>query len=270
MKNKNGAVCVLFNPNVREFMINFNHYKPFFDELVVVDNSDVFNHDLARQLALMKNVTYISLGKNKGIGYAQNLGVLHLATSIDKICFFDQDSWTSVKDLEKLFSLLSANQTYSMLALSTDGLQSKRTNIKNVDEVISSGSIVLRTVFEKLGGFDESLFIDFVDYEFCWRMRASGYRIGIVSGTQLHHQTNSQQVLKHTKSAPFRNYYVFRNAILLIKQKLVFNRSSYVVGLLLKRAVFEIVFNDNRKSRIHFIMRGIVDGVKGRCGELVG
>lgn len=270
MQNKSGAVCVVFNPVVDEYIDNLKHYVSFFDELIVVDNSNNINHTLMQRLSVFENVSYIPLEKNKGIGYAQNIGINHLSKSIDKICFFDQDSWVSEENLNKVTALLSIESTYGLLALSTkESSQIEDNKIVEVDEVISSGSVILREVFEKLGRFDEELFIDFVDYEFCWRMRKAGYHLGIVTGTELVHQTNSSQVYKHTISSPFRNYYAFRNAIILLKQRRVFNRKSYVVSLLIKRVVFEIVFNSKRWSRIRFINRGICDGIKGKGGELI-
>lgn len=270
MQNKNGAVCVVYNPIVEDYIDNLKHYVSFFDELVVVDNSNDINHTLTQELGVFKNVSYVPLRKNEGIGYAQNIGISHLSDFIDKICFFDQDSWVSKEDLEKVTTFLSVGPTYGLLALSTEEtIQVEENKIIEVNEVISSGSIILREVFEQLGKFDEDLFIDFVDYEFCWRMRKAGYRIGIVAGTQLVHQVNSAQVHKHTISAPFRNYYSFRNAIILLKQRRVFKRKTYVINLLIKRVVFEIFFNSKRLSRVRFICRGISDGIREKGGELI-
>lgn len=270
MQNRNGAICVVFNPIVEDFLDNLKRYAPFFQELIVIDNSNHINYDLLHQLIPIENVTYVPLEKNEGIGRAQNIAMGYLSNFIDKICFFDQDSWASEEDLNEVTTLLSMHSTYGLLALSTEySLHLDKSRIIEVDEVISSGSIILREVFEHLGGFDEDLFIDFVDYEFCWRMRKAGYRIGIVAGTQLTHQVNSPQIYKHTISAPFRDYYVFRNAIVLLKQNRVFNRSNYVVGLLIKRIVFEFVFNRKKIKRMGFINRGIYDGIKGKDGELI-
>ena len=272
MQNRNVAVCVVYKPNVSQLIKTIKHYDSFFDELVIVDNSGGNNIELTEQVKLIRNVTYIPLHANKGIGKAQNIGLAALSDQIATVCFFDQDSWASEKDLQTLFTLFSvkAKENYGMLALSVHQSSEKEVKVDDVDEVISSGSAVLKSVFDKLGGFDENLFIDFVDYEFCWRMRSSGYRIGVIEGTHLHHQIDSETIHNHTRSAPFRNYYVFRNAILLLKQNRVFTRKGYILGLMAKRVAFELLFNNNRMKRVRFIVKGINDGLKGKNGEMLG
>lgn len=90
-------------------------------------------------------------------------------------------------------------------------------------------------------------------------MRSSGTRIGVIVRTHLHHQIASETNYNHTRSAPFRNYYVFRNAIYLLCQNRVLLRMRYILGQLANAVAFELLFNNNRKHAVRFIVMRIND-----------
>ena len=53
MQNRNGAVCVVYKPNVSQLIKTIKHYDSFFDELVIVDNSGGNNIELTEQVKLI-------------------------------------------------------------------------------------------------------------------------------------------------------------------------------------------------------------------------
>lgn len=268
MSEKVGAICVVYNPDIKGLIQNIDKYAIFFEQLVVIDNSEQVNSELSEGLHKLDNVQYVALNANRGIGYAQNIGIKRLSTNITQVAFFDQDSWTTPSDLNVLSTILQSKKDYALVNLSTDKFRTDEPKLVDVTETISSGSLVRRSVFEQVGYFDEDLFIDFIDYEFCWRVLRNGYKVGVVQGIQLHHQVDSKNNHNHTVSAPFRNYYVFRNGLLLMKQRRVYNW-LYVSELLFKRLGYELLFNHNRVIRLKYIFKGIVDAVKGKEGQLI-
>ena len=66
------GVVVLYNPE-NEILDNINKYRSFLDHLYVVDNSNQVNEELVKKVQEYKNVKYIPLNGNKGIGKALNV-----------------------------------------------------------------------------------------------------------------------------------------------------------------------------------------------------
>ncbi len=95
-----------------------------------------------------------------------------------------------------------------------------------VDLAISSGMLIDISVFEQLGGFDESLFIDLVDTEFCLFARRQGRHILAAPSARLRHELGSP-TRRHlpgglpvfpTHHSAMRHYYISRNRIVLSRR----------------------------------------------------
>ncbi len=92
-----------------------------------------------------------------------------------------------------------------------------------VDLAISSGMLIDVARFLELGGFDESLFIDLVDTEFCLRLRQHGYRViaqpaarlSHALGAPTHHRLLGRFSVFPTHHSAFRHYHLARNRIIL-------------------------------------------------------
>lgn len=91
--------------------------------------------------------------------------------------------------------------------------------------VISSGSLVRAEVPRSIGGMSEELFIDYVDYDFCLRAKAAGFRI-LVSGNaclwhrlgfKRDHQALGMRVTTSNHAAP-RRYTIFRNRMFILRR----------------------------------------------------
>lgn len=62
----------------------------------------------------------------------------------------------------------------------------------DADWVIGTGFIVRRTLYEELGGMDESYFLYMEDVDLCVRVWQSGYRVACVPGARLMHDHQRQ------------------------------------------------------------------------------
>ena len=88
------------------------------------------------------------------------------------------------------------------------------------DFLISSGSLIALEVFAAVGEFDELLFIDSVDLEWCCRARARQFTLYGVCAALLDHRLGDHRrhLLSGTEMvvhSPQRIYYMTRNRILL-------------------------------------------------------
>jgi rhamnosyltransferase len=91
------------------------------------------------------------------------------------------------------------------------------------DFLISSGSLISLECFAKIGEFDESLFIDSVDLEWCCRARARHFALYGVCAAQLDHQLGDERrvflrAIKLVVHSPERIYYMTRNRLLLYQR----------------------------------------------------
>ncbi len=66
-------------------------------------------------------------------------------------------------------------------------------SIVPVKRVITSGALVRLDVWRETGGFDERIFVDWADYEFCANVRAHGYRIVRDMRTMILHEMGRRE-----------------------------------------------------------------------------
>ena len=90
------------------------------------------------------------------------------------------------------------------------------------DFLITSGCLVPLAAYEAVGAFDENLFVDFIDMEWCFRAQALGYKsYGICSAVMPHElgigvggSAFGMTVLDYS---PVRRYYFARNTIRVLR-----------------------------------------------------
>ena len=143
-----------------------------------------------------------------------------------------------------------------------------------IDECITSGSLLNIKAWNKIGGFDENLFIDGVDFDICYRLKKNGYKILCIQSVVLLHELGHIEyhrflfwrVLVKNHSA-FRKYYIARNIIYIAKKR----KSVLLVvkGLLqeIKMLGIVILYEEDKLNKSRCICRGIYDGFKGKVGE---
>lgn len=137
----------------------------------------------------------------------------------------------------------------------------------NVDRIFDENEI--DAVFSKLsawkeiGGYDESMFIDSVDFEYCYRMRKYGYGVIQVRDVRLLHELGKSQrkrivfwKIDVTGHPAFRKYYIARNNIYYpLKHRLwlrLIRGNLRNIGML----VVTLLYEDDKKNKIIAICRG--------------
>jgi rhamnosyltransferase len=278
------AVIVTYNPNLSNVkrllssLIRSNIFP------VVVDNSDVDSFSNTND----EEFKVISLYRNTGIARAQNVGIDYCIEKKAKtIIFFDQDSVIPDESfLPKLFNPIidggekitapiyvdnAKGFTYPIVSINDSGSRTK-VYPKSSDEnfytniVISSGTVVSSDVFATVGVMDESLFIDYVDTEWCLRCHRESIPILVVPNAVMSHSIGDDVIDLFFFKAPvhsaFRRYYRIRNSIFLL-------RFAHVPIMLAVREIFFsmlhqvviIVFRRNKIAQIKCLFRGLYDGI---------
>ena len=86
-------------------------------------------------------------------------------------------------------------------------------------QAIASGKVIRLSALEQVGLMMEELFIDWVDIEWCWRARSSGYQIigsaNVVIDHTLGDESRNLGYREVNLRSPTRHYYITRNAFAL-------------------------------------------------------
>ncbi|WP_373421708.1 glycosyltransferase family 2 protein [Burkholderia multivorans] len=288
-----GIVIVFYRPD-RDCVIRANRLARAWP-CVVVDNTECVA--TSEQLGLDPQITYLANGANLGIATALNQGINCLKEAgCTCALLFDQDSEPSSQLLAELPAVLSVERVrndrvaligpaYEDLRLGGVApfvrfgyLKLKRVQPTGqqpveVDFLITSGSCLNLATWAAIGPMDESLFIDFVDLEWCVRARSKGYVVLGVPALRLSHELGGEPVQvfgrRYPGHSPVRHYYLFRNAVALIRRGYVplSWKSTELVKMPIRLAIYGL-FMRPRLAHLRMSLLGIWHGFIGRAGAL--
>jgi rhamnosyltransferase len=144
-----------------------------------------------------------------------------------------------------------------------------------VDWCITSGAMTLVAAWEATGGFDEALFIDGVDYDFCLRLRDAGLVVRRVNDVTILHELGALtcrrvlgRVLYITNHSGMRRYYQVRNRLYL--QRKLRTSACRCFMSMIKEFVKVLVFERNRRVKMDYMLRGVRDGLRARRDGALG
>jgi rhamnopyranosyl-N-acetylglucosaminyl-diphospho-decaprenol beta-1,3/1,4-galactofuranosyltransferase len=267
-------------------------------EIIVVDNAstDGTVEMLSPQFPL---VTVLRMKENVGMGggLAAGMAYASLKKGHDWVWTFDHDSVPNDDALQTLLdgaeSLGDIQELGIMAALPVhqgtgdcyhplfwnDGFvkpseEQRRQPIWFADLVISSGCLVRREVVQKVGLPRADFFIDFVDFEYCLRARAQGYKVAIVPGAKFDHEIgHTREVWLPGRSrlwwtqAPFREYYLTRNLAYIAWWLYPNQRTkAFAIRYLARRAGGVLLFSSNKLACLRKMAQGLWDGRQASLG----
>lgn len=268
------GVVILYNPTDKVFENILSYYSKL-ELLWIMDNSEIQNKCLIKKLKALPNIRYIFFGENRGISFALNYAICH-SENYKYILTMDQDSSYDDGMIEQYFFLVKKfNKQDSRIAVYGSNylkLTEGAAGFYYVKSVITSGSIVNIDIAKRIGLFDENLFIDEVDHEFCYRAKKNGFHIVLLPSIKLkHHLGNpiTRKILKKTfyssNHNALRKYYIVRNRIYVMK-KYSCVRRRYVINTV--RLIVKVLLVERyKKEKLTYILRGIRDGVRNKMGK---
>lgn len=273
METRTGVVVVLYRSEEQ-------NYHPLIGyptvEVILVDNTP------GRDLGISgENVHYIPLKENKGIATAQNIGIGKARElGCAYLALFDQDSVivpdyvnrmrTEYKRLKTFYPALAV---LGPTVVNRDSRQEYKAannavehDCRIVSALISSGSFYEMATFGEVGMMEDRLFIDCVDFEWCWRAQHKGRVCAVTRRVALEHKVGqSDHVFMGYPvilSAPVRYYYQYRNYLWLVRRNYVPLKWKISTGI---RKAAEMVllpfYAKDRWALAKNIFRGIKDGI---------
>jgi rhamnosyltransferase len=250
-------------------------------QFVIVDNSESCARSAEISACAAKHGSiYISMGGNSGIGAALNAGIaLAWGRGAEGILLLDDDSIPARDIVETLVTCsesLGQVVVVGANALDSDGFEISNArhisgSFPSCRDMMSSGTLIRREIFELVGPFDESLFIDCVDFDWGWRARSMGIELRLCRATSIVHQLGEGLIAGVRYPSPIRHYFQYRNILrMMIRPYTPWAwRLSQFFKLPVKLVLIPLLM-PNKVLRLRFAFAGISDAIRGLSGPWSG
>ena len=290
--SKVAAIIVSYNPD-KNLLDSVNLLISQVEKIIIVDNGSI--EEKRKDISSIKDIDnerieVIFNEENLGIATALNIGVREaLKQGFNWILTMDQDSKASKDMVEKMFEVynnIDEKERKSILSIFPNFVDERIQSIEEnsvmntyeyVDADITSGNLVKAEVFDKVGFFDDSLFIDLVDTDFCMRLNEKNIKMIKVRDAILYHSLGESQSVKSifgkfntSNHSALRRYYMTRNRFYTWEKYKDLN--SFTLNRdkkLFKKEFIKIILGEKDKvNKIKMVFKGYKDYKKGIRGKL--
>jgi len=295
-KNEIDAVIVTYHPDLKLLHRCVESLASQVRYIFLVDNTPCGPAGL-EEFLLSHPVEMITVGDNKGIAYAQNLGIKKSTERGSRyILLSDQDTIYPEKYAENMLSAMDSieGRVAAIAPLFTDTRRQgevqwfikkslwgfskfyPKSGLYEVFHVIASGMIANTEYLNDIGLMDDDLFMDWVDLRWCWKAQKKGYKIIGNADVLIIHQLGDKALnlwfRKVNLRDPIRHYYITRNAFHLalrcdsldVPHRIIlfFKAFRYVVGYPLLSGAHSV--------HLKYILLAFWHGICGKLGKLHG
>jgi len=283
------AVIVTYHPLPR-MLENFRTIFDQVDGMVIVDNGSspnvlAFLRDASRNwgFLLVDNAENLGVaeGLNQGVRTAKEQGY-------PWVILFDQDSSINSGFVGQMFESWAAHSQRDRVAAihpryrdPKTGLEALVRRAKDGGPITSmtSGALMPAWIFDRIGWFASEYFIDCVDTEYCFRIRASGYLIADSVRAELAHAPGNSQLrtmlgfsFRPTHHGTMRRYYMSRNRIVVFRKYVTVFPHWALISLSdsMRETVKCFLGEPDRSVKLRRFLLGTWDGLTGRMGKREG
>lgn len=282
------CVCVTYNAKIEEVRAIYNSLNDQIAEFIVVDNSEQNDSSNVQKFPGKA----IRLGRNIGIAAAQNIGIAEaLSLGYEYVLLTDQDTLYPPEFVKKMLTGFQYDASVGVVVPdvldSTKGVlqgftrkNSKtfsRSRLDKVETVLhanASGMLIKRDCFMKAGLMQEKFFIDWVDFEWCWRCNNENILIAALPHVIIDHKLGDERrklffFFNVSSRNDQRYFYIIRNAVyiftrnkllnIFLKISLFFKIVTYFFGYL--------ILSKNRMSTFNVLLKAVFFGIIGKLGR---
>lgn len=265
------AGIVTYNPDMKRLRDNIYAVIGQVSSIVIIDNASDNIGDILSLTDEVGNIQCIRNNINCGIAQALNMIFEKcMGEGYEWVLTLDQDSICPLNMIEEYKKSMDVNIAILCPKVIDLNMRNEVHEDKNnffVKRCITSGSLTNIKAWNAINGFDEKMFIDAVDFDFCDRLGKCGYRILQINSVKMMHEIGYTQkkkflffhVLVRNHSA-FRKYYIAKNIVYLDRKN---ECITYPVSTILReiKLLFIVLFYEKDKvHKIKEIMRGMSDG----------
>lgn len=280
------AVMVTYHPSAA-IVGNLPKVLAQVDGLVVVDNGSTDDETL-RLRRSQQNLGFhlIQNKENLGIAEALNQGVCWAKKQrYSWVILLDQDSELTEHCVASMFATWERHPLRERIASIhpsyVDPESGTRPKVRRAGDggpvvSVTSGALMPTWVFDKIGLFSSTYFIDYVDHEYCFRIRAAGYLIVDSSTAVLLHSAGHPREssfcgfkFRPTHHSAMRRYYISRNRIAVYRTYFGAFPRWIVTSMYddFRETVKCFLGEKDRGRKARNFVRGTWDGLTGRMGK---
>lgn len=270
MRDDLAAVILLYKPNYKEVYENILTYAKNIKMLYIVGNSSI-KDDFLLKLQKLTDIKLLHNGENLGISKALNLALDEAKNDSFKwILTMDQDSSFFENQFIKYLQYFEkVNKSKLMIYSPIHNKKFIKDYYQVESFVMTSANILCIDKALLIKGFDENLFIDEVDHEFCFKAIKNKYTILQDYRIALNHKLGTKIKNNVTIYDPIRLYYMIRNYLYIRKlyqkeQRDFFSkRDKYLQKFYFK----QFIFSNKRLKSIKMTILGIRDYKNKKFGK---
>ncbi|MDY7065252.1 hypothetical protein PsexTeo8_16800 [Pseudomonas extremaustralis] len=297
--NSIAAVVVGYNPDIKILSDLLASLVQQVEFLVMVDNGGSESY-LEEKPELRRRVRYIALNGNEGLGAALNVGFkLAIEAGMRHVVTFDQDSHAAPDLISRLHQTMqhATHKDPQCIAVSPvffDRREGKKINfpfyssidnkikpmftsddehgLVKADALITSGMFVNTRAWVEGIRYDEGMFVDFTDTEWCFRVRDRGYSLYGCLNVEMGHALSDAPPVKFFglsffRYSPVRRYFFFRNtvAVCCMSHTPVCWKKRMLCALVL-RFLVNILIDKQKLLSLKMMLRGICHGWQKKLG----
>lgn len=263
------AGIVTYNPNLKQLKQVIEAIETQVSEIVIVDNA---SNNLANIKKNFQDLTIISLSTNLGIAAALNkINQFAINHEADWVITLDQDSVVNANIVCTYFEYLRKIPNYQQkVGAINSQYEVKDVYVKKNDQVIEDLDVItsglLTNVLAIKNGinYDETMFIDLVDFDFNHLLNSYGYMVLRAPFVGYQHElgNNVKRVRFFNKQvsvidySQFRIFYQWRNLFYFYRK---WHTTKYFLSFS-KQTIKRLIYDDNRLGQMGAILKGIWAG----------
>ena len=251
--------------------------------LIIVDNgSSTSGIALAEEAARLTGAHLVANPANRGIATALNQAAqLAMSLGSDWLITMDQDTSacpTMVTELARAYRDCPFRDDVAVVGAGVAGAPAPGCDNTSWTEqtlVITSGSLVSLPILEAVGGFRDDFYMDYVDVEYCLRLRERGYRVIITCAPVMRHRIGKPTRHRFLSRRPVttnhsaaRRYYMTRNRLTLWLRYWRTEKAwvKYDLAWFLRETLKIALFEQDRGAKLRAVTAGIRDAALRRNG----
>lgn len=293
------AGIVSFNPEITRLKDNINAILNQVEHVYIFDNASKNSKELQELVSSIEKVSLFLSPKNEGLSYALNyLMEKAITEGYEWMISMDQDSVLEDDTVEQFSQYMNLQDVAIICPYIIDFRRKymKYEYDSKTDEIkmcITSGSMTRLSIWKKLGGFDDYLFIDLIDNDYCKNVVLHKYKIIRVNTVlmnqefgkitprsekiskffiklgEIMHNTNIQKFSYKKYVDPHRIYYTCRNILYLNKKYESYGGIGYenyhcstFVGFLIYFCFASVVRAQEKRETAKMCFKGLREGIK--------
>lgn len=270
------AGIVLYNPDEKRLLDNVHAIENQVDGIIFFDNGskniDIIQHSIFPH----DNFYLIKENSNLGIAYALNkIAIAAMKEKATWLVTLDQDTVVNkdlIKNYMKFINLPKVGQlTCAYKDRNSGKIYDKLPEYKKymeVSECITSGALLKLSVLKEIGGFDNKLFIDSVDFDLCYQMKELGFKTYLINSVGILHEIGHikkvhffNKTIDIYNQTPMRHYYRTRNDFIMARRYTFTKSVPRTLYLQLREWGKVLLYEDKKLTKTKSMISGTISGL---------